>query len=197
MRSAMGLVETYGYVGAVEALDVALKSANVKLLGCEYVKGGIVTIKITGDVAAVKASVEAASIAAENIGNLITTHVIPRVSDEVFEMVQNDFKIEELDHYSSNEILGNQIKVYNEEKELLKEEYGNKVEVDKVQDEETLVKTEKIEITREELLKMKVTDIRTLARKLGVKSMTKKEIKFGKKEELMKAILNHKEGGDE
>jgi len=185
-RYALGLVETYGYIGAVEALDVALKSANVKLLGCEYVKGGIVTIKITGDVAAVKASVEAASIAAENIGNLITTHVIARVSDEVFRIVQKDFKIEE-----------SEANVSDEERESLKEDYKNDENISIVQEEEILVEAEEIKLTMEELEKMRVTDIRTLARKLGITSMTKKEIKFGKKEELMKAILNHKEGGDE
>ncbi|WBW94907.1 BMC domain-containing protein [Oceanirhabdus sp. W0125-5] len=180
-RSALGLVETYGYIGAVEALDVALKSANVKLLGCEYVKGGIVTIKITGDVAAVKSAVEGASIAAANIGNLISTHVIARVSDEVFKMIQKDFMIEELEWHACDEDIKNQIEIPNEEKEVLEEDFD---------------KDEEIEIDREELQKMKVTEIRTLARKLEIKSMTKKEIKFGKKEELIEAILNHKERGD-
>ncbi|MGE5678333.1 MAG: BMC domain-containing protein, partial [Pseudomonadota bacterium] len=64
---ALGLIETYGYIGAVEAADVCLKSANVRLIGVHLVKGGLVTVTVTGDVGAVRASIDASRVAAEKI----------------------------------------------------------------------------------------------------------------------------------
>ena len=80
---ALGLVETRGLVGSIEAADVMVKTANVSLLGTEYVRNGLVTVQIVGDVAAVKAAVEAGAAAAQRVGQLVSTHVIPRPADEV------------------------------------------------------------------------------------------------------------------
>ncbi len=80
---ALGMVETRGLVASIEAADVMVKTANVSLLGTEYVRDGLVTVQIIGDVAAVKAAVEAGAAAAGRIGQLVSTHVIPRPSDEV------------------------------------------------------------------------------------------------------------------
>lgn len=88
-NKALGMVETYGYVGAIEAADVCVKAANVELVGCEFVRGGLVTIHIRGDVAAVKAAVEAAEVAVAKVGKLISTHVIPRPSGEVEKILPN------------------------------------------------------------------------------------------------------------
>ncbi len=87
MRNAIGLVETIGLIGAVEALDVALKSANVNFLNIEFVKGGIVTITISGDVGAVKAAVESSETATKKLGCYRTSHVIPRPCDDVFDLL--------------------------------------------------------------------------------------------------------------
>ncbi len=75
---ALGLIETRGLIGAIEAADAATKAAEVKLIGKEKVKGGLVTIKFIGDVAAVRASVDAGSTAAARVGELVSSHVIPR-----------------------------------------------------------------------------------------------------------------------
>ncbi|MDI6780281.1 MAG: BMC domain-containing protein [Bacteroidota bacterium] len=75
---ALGLIETRGLVGAIEAADAATKAAKVKLIAKEKVQGGLVTIKFIGDVAAVRASVDAGSAAAARVGELISSHVIPR-----------------------------------------------------------------------------------------------------------------------
>lgn len=91
-KSTLGLIETYGFIGAVEALDVAVKTANVQLVSCEFVKGGIVTILITGDVASVKAAVEASAIAVDRLGVLRNTHVIARAYDEVWDILQGKKK---------------------------------------------------------------------------------------------------------
>lgn len=75
---ALGLIETLGYIGAVEAADVCLKAANVKLIGIQPVTGGLVTVGITGDVGAVKASIDASKSAVEKVGHLVSAHIIPR-----------------------------------------------------------------------------------------------------------------------
>ena len=80
---ALGMVETKGLVGAIEAGDVMVKTANVTLVDAESIKNGYVTIKCIGEVAAVKSAVDAAAVAAQRVGQLISTHVIPRPAEEV------------------------------------------------------------------------------------------------------------------
>ncbi len=80
---ALGMIETKGLVAAIEAADAACKAANVKLVGKEYIGGGYVTIKVIGEVAAVKAAVDAGAAAAQRVGELVSVHVIPRPIDEL------------------------------------------------------------------------------------------------------------------
>ena len=75
---ALGMVETKGFVGAVEAADAMVKAANVQLIGKEYIGAGYVTVMVRGDVAAVQAAVDAGAAAVGNLGKLIAAHVIPR-----------------------------------------------------------------------------------------------------------------------
>ena len=87
MQEALGMIETRGLVGAIEAADAMVKAANVQLIGKEHVGGGLVTVMVRGDVGAVKAAVEAGSTAAKRIGELISVHVIPRPHGEVEEIL--------------------------------------------------------------------------------------------------------------
>ena len=80
--NALGMVETKGLVGAIEAADAMVK-ANVLLVGKEQVGGGLVTVMVRGDVGAVKAATDAGASAAEKVGELISVHVIPRPHSEV------------------------------------------------------------------------------------------------------------------
>jgi ethanolamine utilization protein EutM len=80
---ALGMVETKGFVGAVEAADAMVKAANVQLIGKEYIGAGYVTIFVRGDVGAVKAATDAGAAAARRVGELISVHVIPRPHQEV------------------------------------------------------------------------------------------------------------------
>ena len=80
---ALGMVETRGLVGAVEAADAMVKAANVVLIGSEYVGGGYVTVMIRGDVGAVKAATDAGAAAAKRIGELVSVHVIPRPHQDI------------------------------------------------------------------------------------------------------------------
>jgi ethanolamine utilization protein EutM len=75
---ALGMVETRGLVGAIEAADAMVKAANVVLIGSEYVGGGYVTVMVRGDVGAVKAATDAGAAAAKRVGELVSVHVIPR-----------------------------------------------------------------------------------------------------------------------
>jgi ethanolamine utilization protein EutM len=81
--SALGMVETKGLVGAVEAADAMVKAANVKLIGKVHVGGGLVTVMVRGDVGAVKASTDAGAAAAEKVGELVSIHVIPRPHGDI------------------------------------------------------------------------------------------------------------------
>ncbi len=80
---ALGMIETKGLVGSIEAADAMVKAANVTLVGKEHVGGGLVSVMVRGDVGAVKAAVDAGATAAERVGELISIHVIPRPHEEV------------------------------------------------------------------------------------------------------------------
>jgi ethanolamine utilization protein EutM len=80
---ALGMIETRGLVGAIEAADAMVKAANVRLVGKEQIGGGYVTVMVRGDVAAVKAATDAGAAAAGRVGELKSVHVIPRPHAEV------------------------------------------------------------------------------------------------------------------
>ena len=82
-RGALGLIETKGLVGAIEAADAMGKAANVRLIGREQIGGGLVTVMVRGDVGAVKAATDAGAAAAAKIGEVISVHVIPRPHEDV------------------------------------------------------------------------------------------------------------------
>ena len=80
---ALGMIETKGLIGSIEASDAMVKAANVTLVGKERVGGGIVTVLVRGDVGAVKAATDAGAAAAQRVGELLSVHVIPRPHSEV------------------------------------------------------------------------------------------------------------------
>ncbi len=80
---ALGMVETRGLVGAVEAADAMVKAARVALIGKEKVGGGLTTVMVRGEVGAVKAATDAGAAAARRVGELVSVHVIPRPHEEV------------------------------------------------------------------------------------------------------------------
>lgn len=87
--NALGMVETKGLVGAIEAADAMVKAANVTLIGKEQIGAGLVTVMVRGDVGAVKAATDAGAAAAERVGELISVHVIPRPHTEVSAILPN------------------------------------------------------------------------------------------------------------
>ena len=83
MNNALGMIETKGLVASIEAADSMVKAANVDLIGQEKIGSGLVTVMVRGDVGAVKAAVDAGVNAAGNVGEVVTSYVIPRPHDEV------------------------------------------------------------------------------------------------------------------
>ena len=81
--NALGMIETRGLVGAIEAADAMVKAANVTLIGRSQVGSGLVTVMVRGDVGAVKAATDAGAAAAKKVGDLVSVHVIPRPHSEV------------------------------------------------------------------------------------------------------------------
>ena len=96
-QQALGMIETKGLVGAVEAADAMVKAANVTLIGKVQVGGGLVTVMVRGDVGAVKAATDAGAAAAGRVGDLISVHVIPRPHSEV------EFILPKLENQNNNQ----------------------------------------------------------------------------------------------
>lgn len=111
MLEALGLIEVVGLVGAIEVADTASKAADVKVIGYEFTKGsGMVLVKIVGGVSAVKSAVDAASIAAERVSQVVSKHVIARPSDELDKIINvekenSDEKLEEKEEVITEEVI--------------------------------------------------------------------------------------------
>ena len=86
-KEALGMIETKGLVGCIEAADAMVKSANVVLTGYEKIGSGLVTVMVRGDVGAVKAAVDAGAAAADKVGQVVSVHVIPRPHQDVEKML--------------------------------------------------------------------------------------------------------------
>ncbi len=87
---ALGLIETRGLIGSIEAADAMVKAASVKLIGKEKIGGGLVTVMVRGDVGAVKAATDAGAAAAKKVGELVSVHVIPRPHADLEKMLPSD-----------------------------------------------------------------------------------------------------------
>jgi ethanolamine utilization protein EutM len=88
MQSAIGMIETKGKVALVQGTDAMLKAANVQLQGWKKVGSGLCTVIVTGDVAAVRAAVDAGAAAARSVGEVVSTHVIPRPHEDIGKVVK-------------------------------------------------------------------------------------------------------------
>lgn len=176
-NSALGLIETYGLIGAIEALDTAVKAAEVRLVDLTKVKGGLMTLSLAGDVSAVKASVDAGSAAAERLGTLRSAHVIPRLDEEVWPMMER------------------QIREPPEEDppkkapEILQRKSPEEPPPEGVPGEGTEKSMENRLWSKKELSAMKVMDLRKLARKMEDVRIPSGQVKYANKEALMKEIL--------
>ncbi|MDO5713149.1 MAG: BMC domain-containing protein [Tissierellia bacterium] len=173
---AYGFIETAGLTAAITASDILLKAANLTLIGLELTKGfGYTVVKIEGNVSAVKAGMDACSAAPELLGKIVSISIIPRPLDNIDMLVKND----ENNWFSKKENTQNNKVSDTEEKEESKEH-----------EKEIIVQKEKKDIpgkTKDELEKMKVVELRKLARELDT-SIPRNKIKYAKKKELVEEI---------
>ncbi|AQS52761.1 Major carboxysome shell protein 1C [Jeotgalibaca dankookensis] len=172
-NKALGLIEVRGMLGAVLAADAALKAANVELLGNYSIRGGLTTVELLGDVAAVYAAVEAGVDSVKDMNLLISSHVIPRLDDQVERMLMKKDEVSNKDS----------------EVDSLEEE-ENQLEDESTKEEHTENPPEVPEET--ELEEMKVVDLRSLAYKLNIETLTKKEIKYANKAELIRVLVKER-----
>ena len=188
---ALGMLETYGLIAAIEGLDAAVKAANVTLCGFKYVTGGLVTFFVTGDIGATKAAISAGQIAADRVGKVISAHVIPRPAESTTIIASPTER-------PAGRRRGTGIHrrefpakapVKSEPLEKAKKESVPEIAPEKVEDVKKTVETETKGYTEEQLRAIKTTDLRKLARDIPNIGLTKIEIRDAKKEPLIEAIL--------
>ncbi|MBK7868026.1 MAG: BMC domain-containing protein [Ignavibacteriales bacterium] len=187
---ALGLVETRGLVGAIEAADAMCKAANVKLIGWEKTNPALITVQIIGETGAVKTAVEAGAAAASRVGELVSTHVIPRPDLQLDKILS--ITSEEEDKTSPTQEI---------EKKPVEITFGPEPVVQKALDLEVIPLTLKPEVTPvtpvkkvaktrsvidPQLMDMKVTDLRTLARATQDFPIKGRDISKANKVELLK-----------
>lgn len=225
---ALGMIEVYGRVGAIEGLDSALKAANVSLVNMIRVGGGLTSVFVEGDVGAVKASIDAATAAAERVGKLISAHVIPRPDAAVREMLdialndefngnksgsdgnaepKDQAETGQADASGADALSGKTEAVVDAEAEIGESEavVDAQTEIGEsegVMDAEAEIEEEEAGAAEahtsanpevhaadyEELEKMTVAQLRRLAREMQDYPLSKQEIKFAKKEDLLMAL---------
>lgn len=193
---ALGMIETYGLVPAVEAADAMLKAAEVRLLERTFVKGGLVTITVTGDVAAVKASVDAGAAAAARLGAhaLVTQHVIPRPHGEIGETIVNPVPIierKENNSESSEEEEDGPTTVL--EKNVVKTTSVNAKEELTKDAIDSFAEANGIDAVIEVLEQTSVVKLRKIAREYNDLSVTGREISKANKTTLLESLREYYE----
>ncbi|MGD8779832.1 MAG: BMC domain-containing protein [Ignavibacteria bacterium] len=180
MQLALGLIETKGLVGAIEAVDAMTKAASVKLIGKELATGALVTIKVEGEVAAVKAAVDAGCAAAQRVGELVSSHVIPRPDDNIDDIVYNHYTKDE-----PEEVVIEEVKEETAENDLFSENILEAEPEAAIEEEEQKeVNLSELPLI-EELENMNVHELRKLARSVPEFPIKGREISKANRETLL------------
>ena len=195
---ALGMLETYGLIAAIEGLDASVKAANVTLCGFKYVTGGLVIFFVTGDVGATKAAIAAGEIAASKVGKVISSHVIPRPAESTTIIASPTEKpagrrrgtgIHKRDFPAK-------APVKSEPLEKAEKESVPEIAPEKVENVEPVIVAEPVETKKEStgyaeeyLRELKTTALRKIARDIPNIGLSKVEIRDAKKEPLVEAIL--------
>jgi len=190
LMKALGMIEVYGYLAAVEALDSALKAANVELVRVEKVRGGLVSVLVTGDVGSTKAAIDAAAAAAERVGTVVSVHVIPRPSDDIERMLGGASTPPPADESKTAPSAGEPEQEPVEESVVgpVKEPAPKAVKVPAPKPEKKSEPVDKKSLSAEKLQAMTVQELRMLARELEMPDMSKADIRYSKKNELISKI---------
>ncbi|MFK0572197.1 BMC domain-containing protein [Endozoicomonas sp.] len=171
-QEAAGFIETFGFLPAVEAADVCLKTANVSLVSKQNSGAGLVTIIIRGDVGAVKAAIEAATIAADRVGKVVSTHVIARPVTELNAILMGATR-------SAAPVVESEV-----ESEV-------ESQPDVVAVTEAMETDSSSIVDIDELQAFRTVELRNMARQLQDFTMSKQQIKFAKKDALIQAIVEY------
>jgi microcompartment protein CcmL/EutN len=186
---ALGIIETVGLIPAVEAGDVAVKTADVSIIGSQAVGGGLVSILMTGDVSAVKAAVDAGSTAAARLGEVISMTVIARTAEGLDQILIDEAKRPRCGSGAKAS------KPPEPERCFAPEVVAENLETDPVEEPPTVVQepegVESIRFDLAELKKLKVTKLRRLARQIPDFSIARGEIKYAKKKDLLEAFTHY------
>lgn len=204
---ALGLIETYGYTPAVEAADICTKTANVELIGITLVGGGLVTVKICGEVSAVKASIDAGAAAASKVGMVISIDVIARLGIGLEKIIYSDESdIKSNDHQPDMTKQTNKyISCDLVDRDTTLEDSQQNIEENLVSHKEDTIFGRTISyngnILSEENIRLldgiRVVDLRKIARQIEDFPIERTKIKYAKKDELINAIKNYlKKKGD-
>ena len=200
MMQALGLIEVIGYPAAIEAADAALKASNVQLSGLSKVGSGIMTVQLFGDVGAITAAVQAGGNAAERIGKVRTTHVIPRVDESLIGKVIQSKAIKANKENSDELGLRQQEALEPEEmqqgQEVQDSADDTSIKESNILSADTELKTEQVTneeiVSTDELSKKSNTELRELIQALGINVPIKK-LREAKKSELIKMITEAKQ----
>src|SRR5690625_3780587 len=201
---ALGLIENRSYLSSIVAADTALKAANVTLINVEIIKGGYVTVQLNGDVAAVRAAVDAGTEAVKSFGTLISSHVIPRMHWETHQLIEklpqhpsDQERMERLSEPEEQKQSGEQAE---EEKETTITEASPET-LEKIDSQDAGHVAEKTPSTkpdqaqevptlyREDLEKMTVSKSRQLVRERKAMNANTKNIKYARKAELISSLM--------
>lgn len=197
---SLGLIEVNGYLAAIEAADSALKAANVSLISIEKVKAAICTVEITGEVGAVKAAVEAGARAADSLGLLRSISVIPRLHEETLKILSLEKKVETLENERSTDELDKIISENNNVIEEITDDTKEEVVKEAIKDKEVEIEpeetVEEVNSIEDDYNSIKVEELRRMVRSLSLPNISNKFIKFAKKDELIKILLDNKKEGD-
>lgn len=185
---AIGFLDNMGLVGAVAAADSAVKASDVQIIGKEYVGSGMVTIILRGDVAAVSAAMDVAVEESRVMGSYIGHHVIARPDEQLYRVFFGEKKPRVADEKATEKANEQAKEQVEEKKEALEQATHVLSEISHVKDEKDHI--------RQELLNMTVEDLRKKARSMNIREVTKSQIKFMKKGNLVELIIrnSNKEG---
>ena len=184
---ALGMIETRGLVASIEAADAMVKAANVTLTCKEHVGGGLVTVMVRGDVGAVKAAVDAGAAAAERVGELVSVHVIPRPHEELEGILTTPAPVTPTPKPPREPAEAPPPPVLPPPRPQPEPQPDPEVPAEEEKAEEGEA-VQLSDLTDEVLEAMPVVKLRSVARSVGLDTMTRKEIRFAKKEELVAAI---------
>ena len=189
LEYALGLIETKGLVGAIEAADAMVKAANVRLIGKERVDAALITVKVVGETAAVRSAVDAGAAAAKRVGELISSHVIPRPADGIEDLIFAKASI-------TKDELERELGITSSPLEIPEREKGE--EVEKKEEPVTTTEQPPLQLSDNEaeylqqLQAMTVHQLRSYARQVEGLSIFGRQISRANKDQLIAELMKAK-----